>query len=572
MKSFIARVIVLAALAGLVLAPYAWSEDTNCGISGYVEVNACYDQSFASRIPPVEWQFPNATKTETGRSTMTVVPTDICTVSPAAGACPASGTDSKISTSWIDTGTATNQVVVGNDPRLNGTSGSLYAGDKIGFTSTSTATDTVTNTITTTMTDTVTGTTTGSGLISNTGTGTGTGVATFSGTATTTMTTGSTDTSAQTRTLTVTNTATGTITGTVITDTVTSTLTGTGTGSATSGATGTISGTMTNTYTGTGTGTETGSKTFTFTSTFQKTFTVSATGTITVTVTHTNTESVTVTGTSSTTMLGTTTGTGTGTGTGTALSTSTETALGTTTTTDTETSATVASMPRITNTWFLGYVTYWFKGTASDISGYKILNTTVASTAAEPECDYVLISSASGETLITAWATDAGALGHKTIPAGDWVFNAYPFDSCPAGGYYNYLKFKVYRRALSTTETELFSVETDGHVPCYGEDPIHLLATTYSASKIVIRDSERLVVKVYAQTTNPTSLNVGLCYNSQYGYTHGSDSVWGADLPGAFTCVETPITRGFDTPGHRDYDRVLSGAGKWIWIEPYVIP
>lgn len=453
-----------------------------------------------------------------------------------------STTDTVTKTNILD-GTATRTLVVSGG-------GTLYAGDGIGFGTSSTATDTVTGT----------GTVSCSGTGSGSSTATNTIVTTFTGTATVTITTGSTASSTQTRTTTVTGTSTGTVNATS-TGSATITITGTGTGSSTTDGTGTLTGSGTTTATMTGTGTGTGSNTFTVTKTHQKTDTVSGTGTITVTVTLTDTDSATaiITGTATTTGTGTATITSTGSGSWT----------GTTTSTDTESSAETSTNPTIVNTWHLGYVTYWLKASASDIGGYKVLNTAVAEDDVEANEDYVTISEASGETLVTTWATAVGEPG-RVIPAGDWVFNAYPFESCPIGEHYNYLKFKVYRRSYAGTEAELFSVETDAHKSCYNEEPNQLLVTTYAANKITMLASERIVVKVYARTTNLTPLDVGISYDSQYGYTYGDDDDWSYvyGLPGAFSCIETPMTRGFTPAGHRDYARVLSGSGEWIWINP----
>lgn len=129
----------------------------------------------------------------------------------------------------------------------------------------------------------------------------------------------------------------------------------------------------------------------------------------------------------------------------------------------------------------------------------------------------------------------------------------------------------MYRRSFTGTETELFTTsETAGYTSCYDEyQAPSLVSVSYAANKIVLAASERIVVKLYGRTTNLTATNVGLYYDGSYNWTHTNSDV---NHYGYFSCIDTPITRGFDTPGHRDRDKVLNGAGEWMWIEPYVAP
>ena len=59
---------------------------------------------------------PKATATVT--ETITLTQTDFCATSPEGGGIPCAGTNSKIDIGWLPTGTSTNSVITGADPRL----------------------------------------------------------------------------------------------------------------------------------------------------------------------------------------------------------------------------------------------------------------------------------------------------------------------------------------------------------------------------------------------------------------------------------------------------------------------
>lgn len=324
--------------------------------------------------PGAVWNFPNATGTINNCATVTVVPTDICTVSPAANGCPAAGTNSKISTSWIDTGTGTDQVVTGADPRLINGSGTLYAGEGIALELTGTNTATATGTATGTATATTTATATQTITETQTATGTQTVTTTAAATAEEgperilelyeSNTATSTQTDTGTFTADGTSTATYSITGTS-SSTTTFSATASGTVTLTGGGTVTASGSATRTVTGVGvTYTETGTYPYTgyefaltATGTGTRTATYTASGTMTITDAVPGTASEVVTVTISGTGTGTNTATETEAGTTTITTTNTVTQTVTVTSTTSATSADISAKPLITNTGPLGDLT-----------------------------------------------------------------------------------------------------------------------------------------------------------------------------------------------------------------------
>ncbi len=299
-------------IATLAFGPFARATDGTHGTAGPAMLDADTEELYDSQHPDHVLICPNATKTLTGHGTSTISTTDICTTTPAANACPAAGTDSKINVGWLPT-----SVVSG---------GTLYAGTGIGLATTATQTSLL-----------LTGT--GTATVTATGTGSGTNTKTEWGCAgTQTAYSTKTTTSTQTGATTVTGTCNGTITATI-------TGIGTATASVTGTATDTLGGTSTAIGSGTATGTVTVTKTATATSagyaiypyTWTKTWTASGTYMFYAPGDGTT---ATETGTATSTLIGT----------GTATGTVTATMTGTYTEITTVTSATIASSPTIINT------------------------------------------------------------------------------------------------------------------------------------------------------------------------------------------------------------------------------
>jgi len=121
------------------------------------------------------------------------------------------------------------------------------------------------------------------------------------------------------------------------------------------------------------------------------------------------------------------------------------------------------------------------------------------------------------------WVSSSGSPGIQTIPAGEWY--AHMYASVDNASEDSTLKFYLYKRNLAGAETELFN---------YTSDPINntsvgLVSMIYvQASDISILDTDRLIIKVYAQTTRTADVTFTFYYD---GVTHASH-------------VHTPITEG----------------------------
>jgi len=174
-------IILGLAIGALATGPGALATDGTSGTSGPAMLDAETDQLFDSQDPPHTICINGTCQTATGHGTATftvtmsatatgthshlirtpfgaektlvqngtvsITATDIASEWPGAGRIALSGTDSKIGIAWLPTGTATNSVVTGADPRLTDarvSTNTLYQGStNVSF---STGTSTVTTT------------------------------------------------------------------------------------------------------------------------------------------------------------------------------------------------------------------------------------------------------------------------------------------------------------------------------------------------------------------------------------------------------------------------------------------
>lgn len=91
----------LLVMAGMLAGAFYSSPAGAAGNCGNVSVDCTTGKIPSSIVPAPVVVLPNATKTLITTSTNTVTTTDICTATAAANVCPITGTNSKLSTSFI---------------------------------------------------------------------------------------------------------------------------------------------------------------------------------------------------------------------------------------------------------------------------------------------------------------------------------------------------------------------------------------------------------------------------------------------------------------------------------------
>jgi len=142
---------------------------------------------------------------------------------------------------------------------------------------------------------------------------------------------------------------------------------------------------------------------------------------------------------------------------------------------------------------------YIFEHTDSDIPTYETLSIVLTQLSAVTET--VALTLAGGETLIDSYATEA--LGVTGISSGVWTVSFHAYVNSLLSGRITNMRFKAYRRDTGGTET-LLGTSTD----------ILINSTTIKAFQLSMGMpaftgwtlQDRLVVKVYGQSNNTTTL------------------------------------------------------------------
>lgn len=139
-------------------------------------------------------------------------------------------------------------------------------------------------------------------------------------------------------------------------------------------------------------------------------------------------------------------------------------------------------------------INYWYHDDPSPIPTYYEILTEPAN-GAESD-DSVSITSASGEVLIEAYATNPGVPGVTNIPAGNWTFFTYCYASVLGVAQ---IVLRIYQRTTLGVETELFNLTTPNLLSSV-PNPV---LTNYAAPNIPLDATDVLVVKVFGKTTVP---------------------------------------------------------------------
>lgn len=192
-------------------------------------------------------------------------------------------------------------------------------------------------------------------------------------------------------------------------------------------------------------------------------------------------------------------------------------------------------------------VDYQFSNSSSDISGYdKLLD---VATGSQGDLS-AAVTSGGGKTLIKAFATPSNLPGISVIPAGLWEFNYYGYASL-TGAFTTQLVFDVYTRTTGGAETLLFSTTgANLNVTSVSRFTVSFNVTTDT----YIDDTQRLVIKVSAQTSNVVSVTAHFVFD---GVTNTSlvrtpisgDAIQlGGDLSGTTTSATVININGASVP------------------------
>jgi hypothetical protein len=168
---------------------------------------------------------------------------------------------------------------------------------------------------------------------------------------------------------------------------------------------------------------------------------------------------------------------------------------------------------------------WYFRQTNSDISGYESLQPDTPD--ADPQDDMTaVVVNTSGQVIIEEFATDSGDPDLTEIPAGEYEFRFWAYVSDASGS--TNLVFKVYKRNTGGTETLLFEIDSP---EINATSSNYYTALSIAVSPLDIDATDRIVVKVYAETTHTSNVTAHFLHS---GATPSS--------------IRTAITQGYVGP------------------------
>lgn len=179
----------------------------------------------------------------------------------------------------------------------------------------------------------------------------------------------------------------------------------------------------------------------------------------------------------------------------------------------------------------LGKVYEFANQASADIATYYSLKSNANGSEADLS---VSVTNGSGQVLVAAFASNLGSPDVTYIPAGQWDFDFWSYVSSTSGGS-STLIFNVYTRTSGGTETLLFSTTSSSIT----STTVSSYTLTYSyPSDTYIPSTDRIVVKVYAQTTASSSKTVHYVFDGTAHASHlhtpipGAAVTLGGDLSG----------------------------------------
>ena len=159
-----------------------------------------------------------------------------------------------------------------------------------------------------------------------------------------------------------------------------------------------------------------------------------------------------------------------------------------------------------------GQVLYFSHATSTDPVTYEGL--VPVPTGDTEVSDSVVVRNTLGEVLVDSYITNVGYPALTEIPPGLWRFRTYHNVSSNTG--ITTAVFKVYNRTAGGTETLLFTA-TSGEMT--GTTTTEYLTSYVQAAPYPVSLTDRIVVKVYGQTTSSSNLNFRFVHD---GTTHTS--------------------------------------------------
>ena len=161
---------------------------------------------------------------------------------------------------------------------------------------------------------------------------------------------------------------------------------------------------------------------------------------------------------------------------------------------------------------FIGTVLY-FDDSPSDIGGYNSM-LVVPDVVASEEIDTVVVNSGTSPLLIDDYVTEVGVPNETLIQSGVWSFHIYADADSNTGT--STILIRLYKRTTGGTETLLFETTSPELTTTTGEN--HEWSVV--GPDIVLNQTDRIVVKVYGQTTSGANRTLRFYHNGTTRYSH----------------------------------------------------
>lgn len=188
---------------------------------------------------------------------------------------------------------------------------------------------------------------------------------------------------------------------------------------------------------------------------------------------------------------------------------------------------------------------YYCTNADSNIVGYETMGSSPTGAVSD---ETAVVDNTTGLVLIDQYVTPPGVPGVTTIAAGSWLFNYWSYVSSSAG--ITKLTFKVYMRSLAGVETLLFSTDT---AEINATVLTALQHEYFTTNPVLVANTDRLVLKVYASTTHTASTTVHFYHDGSASSSHFHSPIASAGIVGAPIVVRdevgkvTGLTQGGET-------------------------
>lgn len=182
---------------------------------------------------------------------------------------------------------------------------------------------------------------------------------------------------------------------------------------------------------------------------------------------------------------------------------------------------------------------------SSDVVGYETLSFTPYGNSSIDEsvvCHRAGPSLFGAPVLIDTYVTTINSPGINAILPGEWTFHFYAYaDGLNSLGDVNRLVYEIYKRSTSGTETLLFTINSEPILSVNSSNPTSLQDGYLIVNSIPLDVTDRLVLKIYAQTNDAPNRTIHYYHNGSIFASHINTNIVqqtyaaaGGDLSGTY--------------------------------------